>query len=139
MRGLVLALLFVAPVHAANVRLTIVAAKIDGAKLQKRSSPVSNAHLSDLACLSLPGLRALHGFCGGAGDANGAPVDAFVRVEIGEHVVRTYPVPGSLTPEWQYGVVLDKQFLGGDDFADFILYDYDAAGTEKKLGDNLIK
>jgi len=139
MRFGIFALLLTGQVHASNVRLTIVSAKLDATKLEKRATPASNAHLSDLACLSLPGLRALQGFCGGAGDASGAPVDAFVRVEIGEHVIRTYPIPGSLTPAWEYGVVLDKKFLDGDDFADFILYDYTPAGTEKKLGDNLVK
>src|SRR5579871_1435260 len=98
MRSLLCAILLLSTAHARNMKLTIVSAKIDADKLQKRAGQVSNAHLSDLACLSLPGLRALHGFCGGASDAAGAPVDAFVRVEIGEHVVRTYPVPGSLTP-----------------------------------------
>ena len=139
-------LAWASPAGASNVRLTIVSAKIEAAKIPKHDHPTSNAHLSDLACLSLPGLRAIPNLCGSAGSMtadvkNGAPVDPFVRVEIGEHVVRTYPIPGQLVPKWDYGVVLDRAFLDTDDFANFILYDYDGPGPsgERKLGDKLVK
>jgi hypothetical protein len=124
---------------AANVRLTIVSAKIDPAKV-KGAQHMSTASLSDLACLSLPGLRDLAGRCGGAGVGGEQPnIDPFVRVEIGDRVIRTYPVPGSYTPKWEYGVILDKAFLDKDDSADFILYDYDGPGAEQKIGDKLVK
>jgi hypothetical protein len=132
------------PVGASNIRLTIVSAKIDGSKIAKHDHPTSNAHLSDLACLSLPGLRAIPSLCGSNGEPtgavkNGAPVDAMVRIEIGEHVIRTYAMPGTLTPRWDYGVVLDRAFLDNGEFANFIVYDFDGPGAEKKLGDKLVK
>jgi hypothetical protein len=130
--------------RASNIRLTISSAKIEAAKIPKHDHPTSNAHLSDLACLSTPGLRAIPNLCGTAGAMTadikgGAPVDAFVRVEIGEHVLRTYPIPGQLLPKWEYSVILDRAFLDTPDFANFILYDYDGPGAERKLGDKLVK
>ncbi|HUR94302.1 MAG TPA: C2 domain-containing protein, partial [Gemmatimonadales bacterium] len=136
--------LFGSPALAANLRFTIVSAKLDAAKVGKHDHPTSNAHLSDLACLSLPGLRAIPGLCRSGGEPTGdvkggAPVDAFVRVELGDHVVRTYPIPGSLTPKWEYGVVLDRAFLDANEYANFVIYDYDGPGAERKLGDKLVK
>jgi hypothetical protein len=127
------------PARAANVRLTIVSAKIDGSKLPKGMAR-STAHLSDLACLSLPGLRAVEGACGkGSLPSTASPLDSLVRVEIGDHVIRTYPIPSTLTPEWSYGVILSDSFLRGNGSALFALYDYEPNGTEKKLGDALVK
>lgn len=136
-----LALLVPAAANAANVRLTIVSAKLDG-KAATASDHMSTASLSDLACLSLPGLREIAGMCGGAdptANQKRPNVDPLVRVEIGDRVIRTYPVPGTLTPKWEYGVILDKAFLDSDDYADFILYDYDGPGAEKKIGHKLVK
>lgn len=128
------------PARAANVRLTIVSAKIDGAKLPK-GMVRSTAHLSDLACLSLPGLRAVEGACGKQGlPSTASPLDSLVRVELGDHVVRTYPIPGTFAPEWNYGVVVSESFLkGAGANATFALYDYEPDGSEKKLGDAQVK
>lgn len=130
------------PAQASNVRLTIVSAKLDAKRLPKSSHPAPDTHLSDLACWSLPGLRAVPGLCASlvsAGEAKGAAVDALVRVEIGEHVIRTYPIPGQLQPAWQYSAVLDSAFLTGSEWASFQLLDYDGPGAEQKLGDKLVK
>jgi hypothetical protein len=126
--------------HAAgDVRLTIVSGKLDLAKAGP-GEHMSTGGLSDLACLSLPGLREMSGVCGGAAAASDLPkIDPFVRVEIGNRVVRTYPVPGSAAPKWDYSVILDRAALDTDDFADFILYDYDGPGQERKLGHALVK
>ncbi len=137
-----MALLCLAPGLAAagSLKLTVVSAKIDAAKIGKPGAPRSGAHLSDLACLSLPGLRELPGACGsGAQPASSYPIDALVRVELGDQVIRTYPVPGTLTPRWDYSAIIDRSKLDTGDFANIVLYDYDATGTEKKLGDKLIK
>jgi hypothetical protein len=147
MRGtfvvLAMVALTAARADAANVRLTIVSGKITAAKVPAHDHPRSTASLSDLACLSLPGLREMAGVCGGSAamDASRPPVDPMVRVEIGDRVIRTYPIPGTVTPDWQYGVVLDKAFLDTGDFANFILYDYDGPGPngQRKLGDKLVK
>jgi hypothetical protein len=120
---------------AGNLRLTVVSAKIDGKKVAGSGSPMSTASLSDLACLSLPGLREVAGLCGGQDKGNRAPIDPFVRLEIGDRVIRTYPVPGTLTPKWEYGAVVDKAFLDGASSATVILYDLDASGDERKLGE----
>jgi hypothetical protein len=137
---LALVALAAGPARAANVRLTIVSAKIDGAKLPKGMAR-STAHLSDLACLSLPGLRAVEGACGKGGlPPTASPLDSLVRVEIGDHVIRTYPIPGTLTPEWSYGVVVSEAFLkGAPGAATFALYDYEPDGSEKKLGGAQVK
>jgi hypothetical protein len=126
---------------AGRIKLTIVAAKIDVKKLAGREAPMSNAHLSDLACLSLPGLRELADYCGAAEKAHpaAAPVDAFALLTIGERTVRTYPVPGTATPKWEYSVVLDKALLAGKGNATLALYDLDGSGTEQKLGEKPIK
>jgi hypothetical protein len=135
-----LSLFAAAPAGAANVRFTIVSAKLDAARIKGGSEHLSTAALSDLACLSLPGLREIAGFCGGGEvEATRPKIDPLVRVEIGDRVIRTYPIPGTYTPKWEYGVILDKAFLDNDDSADFILYDYDGPGVEKKLGDQLVK
>ena len=124
---------------AGNIRLTIVSGKLDAAKAGK-GPPRSVAYISDLECLSLPGLREQKGLCGQQASPPGSvPVDALVRVEIGESVVRTYPVPASLTPRWDYSVILDGDFLDKGDNASFVLLDYEASGNERKLGDANVK
>ena len=143
MRELSVSLLLVLGAQAAHaagdVRLTIVSGKIDLAKASG-GEHMSTAGLSDLACLSLPGLRDIAGACGGAAAANDRPkIDPFVRVEIGNRVVRTYPVPGASAPKWDYSVILDRAALDTDEYADFILYDYDGPGQERKLGHALVK
>ncbi len=120
---------------AGNLRVTVVSAKIDGKKVTAGGSPMSTGGLSDLACLSLPGLRDVAGLCGGQGNAKRAAIDPFVRLEIGDRVIRTYPVPGSLTPKWEYGAVVDRAFLDGASSATVILYDLDDSGDERKLGE----
>jgi hypothetical protein len=116
---------------AGNLRLTVVSAKIDAKKVTA-GTPMSTAGLSDLACLSLPGLR--DSVCGGKSMTGKPAVDPFVRLEIGDRVVRTYPVPGTFTPKWEYGAVVDRAFLEGAGSATVILYDLDASGEERKLG-----
>jgi TonB family protein len=126
--------------QAASVKLTIVSAKIDAAKIGKPGAARPTSHLSDLACLSLPGLRELPGSCGsGPAPATAYPIDALVRLEVGEQVIRTYPIPGTLTPKWEYSAIIDKAKLDTNDSANIVFYDYDAAGAEKKLGDKLVK
>jgi hypothetical protein len=142
----------VARAEAGDVRVTIISAKIDAKKLKGRAGSAANTQYSDLACLSLPGLRAIADMCGVrmAADGvtvmppakhpeHGAPVDPFVRLEIGDRVVRTYSVPGTLTPKWDYSVVLDEAVFDDDDSAAFVLYDLDAGGKEQSLGQGLVK
>jgi hypothetical protein len=105
---LAVALLAPASVRAANVRLTIESARLDVASLPPHAHPMSTAQLSDLACLSLPGLREMAGFCGGKPVTARAPVSALVRVELGDRVIRTYAIPGNPYPMWQYSIVLDE-------------------------------
>src|SRR5437588_10116341 len=107
MRALALAVLMLPQLaHAGNLRVTVVSAKIDAKKV-KGGTPMSTTSLSDLACLSLPGLREQAGLCGGQDKAGRLPIDAFVRLEIGDRVIRTYPVPGTFTPKWDYGAIVD--------------------------------
>jgi hypothetical protein len=122
---------------ASNLRLTIQSAKIDQKKV-KPGSPMSTTSLSDLACLSLPGLRDVAGLCGGQDKPDRPPIDPFVRVEIGDRVVRTYPVPGTFTPKWEYGAVMDRGFLEKSGNVAVILYDLDDGGVERKLGDAFV-
>src|SRR6185436_10508605 len=138
MRALAISL-FLLPqlAHAGNLRVTVVSAKIDAKKV-KGGTPMSTTSLSDLACLSLPGLRGVEGLCGGQDKADRPPMDAFVRMEIGDRVIRTYPVPGSYTPRWEYGAVVDKSFLEQAGNVAVILYDLEADGNERKLGDSFV-
>jgi hypothetical protein len=138
MRGLLTSLVLTASLaHAGNLRVTVVSAKIDSKKV-KAGTPMSTSSLSDLACLSLPGLRELAGLCGGKDKGDRPPIDAFVRIEIGDRVIRTYPVPGTWTPKWEYGAVVDKNVIAGADNVAVILYDLDADGSEHKLGDAFV-
>lgn len=121
---------------AAPLRLTLVGARLDAARLPKVSAARSTAPLSDLSCLSLPGLRDMAGACGGADPSQMAArpqIDPLVRVEIGDRVVRTYPIPGTLEPRWDYGVILDSDQLRGHE-AKVLLHDYIAPGDERTLG-----
>jgi hypothetical protein len=138
MRALALSLLLFPQVAVAgNLRITLVGAKID-AKKAKAGTSMSTTSLSDLACLSLPGLRDVAGLCGGQEKSGLPPMDAFVRLEIGDRVIRTYPVPGTYTPKWEYGAVVDKGFLEQAGNIAVILYDLESDGSEKKLGDNFV-
>jgi hypothetical protein len=138
MRGLFTSLVLTASLaHAGNLRVTVVSAKIDSKKV-KAGTPMSTSSLSDLACLSLPGLRELAGLCGGQDKGDRPPIDAVVRLEIGDRVIRTYPVPGTWTPKWEYGAVVDKNVIAGADNVAVILYDLDADGSEHKLGDAFV-
>ncbi len=124
---------------ANNVRLTIVSAKIDAAKIAKGPAR-SGGYLSDLACLSTPGLREQPGLCNHATPPAGSvAVDSLIRVEIGDHVVRTYPIPGTLTPHWEYGVILDGDFLAKSPAAVFSLVDFGGDGNDKELAKTSVK
>gem|GEM_PF-5652791 len=124
---------------ANNIRLTIVSAKLDGAKIAKGPAR-SGGYLSDLACLSTPGLREQPGLCGHATlPAGSVAVDSLARVEIGDAVVRTYPVPGTLTPHWEYGVILDGDFLAKQPDAVFSLVDFGGDGNDKEMAKASVK
>ncbi len=126
------------PARAHNVRFTIVSAKLAGARLPSGMARGTSYH-SDLQCAALPGLRALGDFCKSGNLPQGAsPVDALVRVEIKESVIRTYAIPASLTPRWDYAALLDTDYLQGGDRARFVLLDYEPDGSEKPLGDALV-
>jgi hypothetical protein len=132
---LMLLLLAAAPASAHNVRFTIASAKLAQAKLPS-GMVRSNAHLSDLACFALPGLRALGDYCAtGALPAGASPVDSLVRVEIKDAVIRTYTIPASMTPAWEYAAILDTDFLVGPGRALVALLDYEPDGSEKLLGE----
>ena len=136
--------------RAGDLRITIVSAQIDARKL-KGSGDRSAMPFSDLACLSFPGLRHLSETCGIRLAADGvtrlpnaplpekAPVDPMVRLELGDRVVRTYPIPSTLSPKWGYSVVVDEHIFDEDDSAAFLLYDYEGPGQEKQLGQGLVK
>ncbi|HZS42424.1 MAG TPA: AgmX/PglI C-terminal domain-containing protein [Polyangia bacterium] len=133
-----LLLLAARPAAAHNVRFTIVSARLDGARLPSGLER-GTSYTSDLTCVALPGLRALGDFCASGKLPQGASaVDSLVRVEIKDAVIRTYPIPASLTPTWQYSAMLDTDYLTGKDDARFVLLDYEPDGSEKKLGDALV-
>ena len=96
---------------AGNLRVTVVSAKIDGKKVTAGGSPMSTGGLSDLACLSLPGLREVAGLCGGQGNAKRAAIDPFVRLEIRDRVIRTHLGAGIAHAHGgEYGAVVDRAF-----------------------------
>lgn len=117
-------------------KLTIVSGGLEQSKLGKTGDARSLAALSDLACYSLPGLREVGGLCGGGGalPAGAAEVDPFVRVTFGKNVVQTYSVPGTLTPRWEYAVVIDPADAAKIASLKFELLDQVAPGKEKSLG-----
>lgn len=117
-------------------KLTIVSGGLEQSKLGKTGDARSLAALSDLACYSLPGLREVGGLCGGSGalPAGAAEVDPFVRVTFGKNVVQTYSVPGTLTPRWEYAVVIDPADAAKITSLKFELLDQVAPGKEKSLG-----
>src|SRR5262249_53998390 len=126
-----------APAAAHNVRLTLVSAKLDEKKLPP--GMVRLPFHSDLGCLAEPGLRALGDYCATGKLAPGSsPVDSLLRVEIKDAVLRTYSIPATMTPSWQYAAILDTDYLKGNESAKFILLDYEPDGSEKKLGDTLV-
>ncbi len=146
-----LAVLVCGPAQAGHLRITIVSAEIDAAKLPPNSESRATTPYSDLACYALPGLRSIARSCGVhmAADGvtvlpavplpEGAPVDPLVRLEFGESVVRTYPIPSTLTPEWAYSVVIDEALVTGKSGATFILYDWVSADKEVELGRKSVK
>lgn len=137
---------------ADHLRITLASAQIDGKKLKGAGKPMPGAQLSDLVCLSSPGLRDIWDMCGVRFAADGvtqlppaqhpehdAPVDPLLRLEIGDRVVSTYPVPATLSPKWEYSVIVAEDMLEDGDSVAFVLYDYDGPGAERKLGDKLVK
>jgi len=124
---------------ATSLKITVVSAKLDAARIGSPGPARPSAYMSDLACLSLPGLRALAGVCDGSARGPVYPIDAYVRLEIGDQVIRTYQVPGTLTPRWEYSAIVERAALDTGDSVSFMIYDYDARGAEKKLGDKLVK
>ncbi len=150
-RTLVLALALVgvlisAPALAGSVKITIVSAKINAKKLPKKSRSRADTPYSDLACYALPGLRKMAASCGVHMAADGvtvvptkplperAQVDPMVRLVMGDFVVRTYPVPSTLKPQWEYSAVFDEAALKkAGKKAKFILYDWVSAEKEVPL------
>ncbi len=125
-----------------HLRLTIVSAKLDPKKMAA-TGHMSTASLSDLDCLALPGLRDYVEHCGGAqaaaDDASGKnELDPVVRIEIGDRVIRTYPVPNSATPRFDYAAILDRAALENGDSALFQVIDYNGAGDESVLAKKLV-
>lgn len=147
-----LAVVYAGAASAAGLRITIVSAKIDTAKLPPGGQSRATTPYSDLACYALPGLRAMARSCGVQVAADGvtvlpaeplaekAPVDPLVRLEFGANVVRTYPVPSTLSPKWDYSVVVDEAVVKkAEGRATLILYDWRAAGVEVELGRAAVK
>lgn len=139
-----------APAWAGNLRITIAQAKIAGKKLPAAGERAS-VPFSDLACLALPGLRPLADSCGVHMDKDGvtllpnkelpekAPIDPLLRVELGDHVVRTYPIPSTLSPKWEYSFIVDEATLDGLKEVTFGLYDYVDGEKESELGKAKVK
>lgn len=130
----------VARADAKMWKLTIVSGGLEASKLPKTGQARTLANLSDLACLSLPGLRDIAGLCGGgsARSEGAAEVDPFVRVTFGKHNLQTYSVPGTLTPRWEYAVVVDPAEVGKIPQVKFELLDQTAPGSEKLLGSQTV-
>ncbi|MSP62253.1 MAG: hypothetical protein EXR72_18370 [Myxococcales bacterium] len=127
------------PARAEPVSLTIVSAKIDPKKVVKGGPARSTASLSDLTCLSYPGLRPIAASCGGAARAEGAPaIDPMALLSVGGTVIRTYPIPGTLAPEWNYTLVVEPDELDDTVAPSFALVDV-VAGKEMKLGTKALK
>jgi hypothetical protein len=96
---------------AAPLRVELTEAMLDEAQLPARP-PVARTHALELVCLSLPGLRALPGYCDGS-PAPQRAVAAVAELTIGTQRVRSYAVPGALAPEWRYAALLEP-VAGGD-------------------------
>ncbi len=125
-----------------QLKLTIVSAKLD-AKKMAATGHMSTASLSDLDCLALPGLRATADRCGGAqaaaDDATGKnELDPVIRIELGDRVIRTYPVPDSATPRYDYASIIDRSLLEGGNFALFQVIDYKGVHDENVLAKKLV-
>jgi hypothetical protein len=124
--------------RADPVRVTIVSARIDP---KKASGPArTTTALSDLTCLSEPGLRPMAGKCGGASRDPDAPaIDPMVVLELGStRTVRTYPLLGTLTPQWDYAFVIDPDRTDDTEAPVFGLYDF-AGGKELRVGTRSVK
>jgi hypothetical protein len=142
--------LFASSALAGNLKITISSATISGKKLPAAGERGS-IPFSDLACLALPGLRSVADSCGVHVDKDGvtllpareltekAPVDPMVRFEFGERVVRTYPVPSTLKPKWEYSFVLDEATLDTAKEGKLFLYDYVSGEKESELGKATVK
>ncbi len=101
---------------------------------------------SDLTCFALPGLRKLGAACGPQLAADGvtvkpaaevparAPVDPMVRLQIGELSMRTYPIPSTYKPAWDYPAIFDEAELKKQKKAKFVLYDWVSADKKVTLG-----
>lgn len=130
--------LLAGPAHAdgKRIKLTILSGGLEASKLPKTGQQRANGALSDLACLSLPGLREIAGLCGSdKARAEGAPeVDPFVRVTFGKQSFQTYAVPGTTTPRWEYAVVLDQGEAAKIASVKFELFDNVGPGNDKLLG-----
>ncbi len=143
--------LWSAPAHANNLRITIVSATISGDRLPAASGSRGAVPYSDLACYALPGLRSIAESCGVRMAADGVtvlptkplpkggPVDPLAVLELGELVVRTYPVPSTLTPRWNYSVVVAEKVLKRQGGGVFVLKDWVGADKEVELGRSKVK
>ena len=135
---------------AGNLRVTIDSATLNGKKLPAATQR-GGIPFSDLACLALPGLRTVADSCGVHVDKDGvtilptkeltekAPVDPMVRLEIGERVVRTYPIPSTLKPKWAYSFILDEATLDSAKQGTLFLYDFESGEKETVLGKATVK
>lgn len=125
-----------APALAGNLKITILSATIDAKALPKKSRSRATMPYSDLTCFALPGLRRLGRSCGVQLAADGvavlptkpvpnrANVDPVVRLMIGDLEMRTYPIPSTLKPKWEYPAIFDEAELRKQPNAKFILYDW---------------
>ena len=132
--------------EAGNLKIVLVSAVVNPKKLKVAGPPRNDVPYSDLACLALPGLRSIADSCGVHMADDGvtmvpnkplpekAPIDPLLRLEIDDHVIRTYPVPSTLKPQWEYGALVDEALLAGGGTATLILNDFVSAGHEEELG-----
>ncbi len=148
---IVAGLLIGSPALADNLRITVVSAKLDQKKLKKTAKRSrESAPFSDLNCYSSPGLRSIAESCGVRMAADGVTaqppkalpnvqVDPMVRIEWRQLVLRTYPVPATLTPRWDYSLVIDESVLKDQGDATIILYDWVGQDAEVVLGRAKVK
>jgi hypothetical protein len=104
---------------------------------------MSTASLSDLDCLALPGLRDYVDHCGGAQAAADdaaakKELDPVVRIELGDRVIRTYPVPNSATPRYDYAAIIDRSSVDAGDSALVQVIDYNGEHDENVLAKKLV-
>ena len=108
---------------AGNLRITLNGAQINAKKLKAAGEARTNVPYSDLACLALPGLRGIADSCGVQVAEDGvtlvptkplpekAPIDPLLRLELDDKVIRTYPIPSTLKPSWEYAAIVDENLL----------------------------